>query len=60
MAPPTGLGGWTGNNAIESHEKLGSGQFVNNNFLFFQFSQLLSSMKFELFILKHPFSGKSR
>ena len=37
MAPPTGLGGWTGNNAIESHEKLGSGQFVNNYFIFFNF-----------------------
>ena len=37
MAPPTGLGGWTGNNVIESHEKLGSGQFLNYNFIFFRF-----------------------
>ena len=38
MAPPTGLGGWAGNNVIESHEKLGSGQFLNYNFIFFRFS----------------------
>lgn len=35
MAPPTGLGGWTGNNAIDSYEKLGLGQFLNYNFIFF-------------------------
>ena len=34
MEPTTGLGGLTGNNAIDSDEKLGSGQFVSNNLIF--------------------------
>ena len=42
MERPTGHGGLTGNNAIDSYEKLGSGQFVSNNLIFFQFSYLLS------------------
>ena len=42
MERPTGLGGLPGNNAIDSYEKLGSGQFVSNNLIFFQFSYLLS------------------
>ena len=34
MEPPTVLDGLTGNNAIDSDEKLGSGQFVSNNLIF--------------------------
>ena len=34
MEPPNGLGSLTGNNAIDSDEKLGSGQFVSNNLIF--------------------------
>ena len=34
MEPPNGLLGLTGNNAIDSDKKLGSGQFVSNNLIF--------------------------
>ena len=47
MEPPTGTETsiWTENNANESYEKLGSGQFANYIVIFFSSLHLLSAFK---------------